>query len=289
MPPCLLFTSRQNIKMNQKTKYSSMWTLFQYLIYWRSLPPVWHNAASPEWVFWTCCCTTHQTTCQNIFLVAAWTSSQVKLIPLICISWEQQTTKKSDSAKSGQYTGYGKTSIPMHAIAAEVSNSIMFLNKFIKSLPVKTVSCGNRPSRLRLVIQVQISGTILDFFTQLHIVLMFTVSSPQSSDGSFIIVPQKLSNFRLFDEDMVENELSILDQIQHNPLSFTSCTLWQTTVQGTGNKLGQVLLRGHMTCTRYLAKVLLSNEPWTRLMTSHSIIPHLRIFVMLVWSEVLTT
>jgi hypothetical protein len=67
---------------------------------------------------------------------------------------------------------------------------------------------------------------------------MFTVSSPQNSHGSFIIVPQKLGNFWLFDEDMVENELSILNQIQHKPLSFTSCTLWQTTAQGTGNKLG---------------------------------------------------
>jgi hypothetical protein len=40
----------------------------------------------------------------------------------------------------------------------------MFLNKFIKFLPVETVSCGNRPSRLWLVIQVQTSGTIPWFF-----------------------------------------------------------------------------------------------------------------------------
>jgi len=25
LPPCLLFTARQNIKTNQNTKYSSMW------------------------------------------------------------------------------------------------------------------------------------------------------------------------------------------------------------------------------------------------------------------------
>jgi hypothetical protein len=109
---------------------------------------------------------------------------------------------------------------------------------------------------------------------------MSTVSSPLSSDGSFITVPQELGNFWLFDEDMVENELSILNQMGHKPLSFTSCTVWQTAAQGTGNKLGQVLFQGHTTCTRYLAKVLLSNRPCTRLMASHSILPHLKIFVM---------
>ena len=71
LPPCLLFTSRQNIKMNQNTKYSSMWTLFQYLIYRPSLLPVWYNAASTEQIFWTCCCRIHQTICQNIFLVSS--------------------------------------------------------------------------------------------------------------------------------------------------------------------------------------------------------------------------
>lgn len=128
-----------------------------------------------------------------------------------------------------------------------------------------------------------------DFFTQLHEVPMSIASSPLSSDGSFIIVPQKLGNFWLFDEDMVENELPILKQIQHKPISFTSCTLRQTAAQGTGNKLGQVLLQGHTTCTWHLVNVLLSNKPCTRLMASHSIIPHPTVFVMLVWSEILTT
>jgi len=90
----------------------------------------------------------------------------------------------------------------------------------------------------------------LDFFTLLHKVLTSIVSSPLSSDGSFIIVPIKVSNVWLFDEDMVENESSILNQIQHKPQSFTSCTLWQIAAQEKGNRLGQVLLQGHTTCTR---------------------------------------
>ena len=77
-----------------------------------------------------------------------------------------------------------------------------------------------------------------DFFTQLHEVPMSIASSPSSSDGSFIIVPQKLGNFWLFDEDMVENESPILKQIQHKPISFTSCTLRQTAAQGMRKQVG---------------------------------------------------
>jgi hypothetical protein len=52
--------------------------------------------------------------------------------------------------------------------------------------------------------------------------------------------------------DMVENEPSILNGIQHTPLCFPSHTAWQTVDQGTVNKLGQVLLQGHTTCVRYM-------------------------------------
>ena len=245
LPPCLLFTSRQNIKMNQNTKYSAMWTSFQYLNYQRSLPPVWYNAASPEQICWTCCCRTHQTICQNILLVAAWTSLQVKLIPLICVSCEQQTTKKSDSAKSGQSQGVVKFQFRCMLLLLKwviqlcswISSSNFCLLKLWVAVTGLQDCCRSFRSKFLAL--------SLDFFTWLHTVLMSTVSSPLSSDGSFIIVPQKLGNFWLSDEDMVENELSILNQIQQKPLSFTSCTLWQTAAQGTGNKLGQVLLPLH--------------------------------------------
>jgi hypothetical protein len=80
---------------------------------------------------------------------------------------------------------------------------------------------------------------------------MSTVSSPPNSDGSFIIVPQNLSNFRLFDEDMVENELIHFEPDTTQTTKFHRLYIMgQTTAQGTGNKLGQVQLQGHTTCTR---------------------------------------
>ena len=42
--------------------------------------------------------------------------------------------------------------------------SSIFLNKFVEGLPVKIMSCADRPCTPRLVVQVHISATILRFY-----------------------------------------------------------------------------------------------------------------------------
>jgi hypothetical protein len=70
---------------------------------------------------------------------------------------------------------------------------------------------------------------------------------------SFLCVRNLVTACCLMWFDAVENESSILNQIEHKPLYLPSHTPWNLKVkEQQTNKLGQVPLQGHATCTGYL-------------------------------------
>jgi len=61
--------------------------------------------------------------------------------------------------------------------------------------------------------------------------------------------------------DTAENKLSILNQIKYKSLYLTSHILWETEAVETMNTLGQILLKGHIVCARYLQRHYFPNAP----------------------------
>ena len=75
---------------------------------------------------------------------------------------------------------------------------------------------------------------------------------------------QKFSNCSLFDAlHMAEDKSSTLNHIKCKPLRLPSRNPRQTKVQGTTNKVGQVLLQAHTVCAKYFhGSITFSTPPY---------------------------
>jgi hypothetical protein len=74
-----------------------------------------------------------------------------------------------------------------------------------------------------------------------------------NSIWSFIVMHKKFNNCTLFDAlHMAVDKSSILNHKLCKPLSLSSRNTRQTKVQGTTNKVGQILLQAYTVCARYL-------------------------------------
>lgn len=173
-----------------------MCSLFLFLIFPRSFLLVRYNVSSVVQVFRTRWCIILQIALENV------SSLQVKWIRCKCFL-RDANKQKSNDVSAGVYRGCGATSNPTslsplkrqhycgvgfimlkkHRLSFSRRSrpiryfiplgsslksrrwfSSIFLNKFVDFLPVQNVSCGDRTSRLWLLVQVQISATIPCFY-----------------------------------------------------------------------------------------------------------------------------
>ena len=61
--------------------------------------------------------------------------------------------------------------------------------------------------------------------------------------------------------DTAENKSSILNQVKYKSLHLPSHILWQIEAEETMNKLGQILLQGHIAHARHLQRHYFPNAP----------------------------
>jgi hypothetical protein len=135
----------------------------------------------------------------------------------------------------------------------------MFLNRFFNFLPVQMVIRSDRSSRPRLVVHIQIFA-IIPWFS--HPTAQF--SCPQYLHHKRPILVGQLWRVSLLG---VKNSTTIpFDALQHSwkwTIHYEHNTIHPKAneAQRTTNKLGQVLLQGHIACTRYLHRGITFQTP----------------------------